>query len=119
MTGLTKSISLDGREHDIVCSQIDIGNAVTPLTKNSSKGVPQANGSIQAEPVIDVDTVAQAIVQMAVLPLEMNVQFMTLMTTKMAYIGRGYLMTHCYCVGFFDMVGQKACKPQWYDRTCN
>ncbi len=89
MTGLTKSISLDGREHDIVCSQIDIGNAATPLTKNFSKGVPQANGSIQAEPVIDVDKVAQAIVQMAVLPLEINVQFMTLMATKMPYIGRG------------------------------
>lgn len=89
MTGLTKSISLDGREHDIVCSQIDIGNAATPLTENFSKGVPQANGSIQAEPVIDVDKVAQAIVHMAVLPLEMNVQFMTLMATKMPYIGRG------------------------------
>lgn len=89
MTGLTKSISLDGREHDIVCSQIDIGNAATPLTENFSKGVPQANGDIKAEPVIDVDKVAQAIVQMAVLPLDMNVQFMTLMATKMPYIGRG------------------------------
>lgn len=89
MTGLTKSISLDGRAHDIVCSQIDIGNAATPLTENFSKGVPQANGEIKAEPVIDVDKVAQAIVQMAVLPLEMNVQFMTLMATKMPYIGRG------------------------------
>jgi NAD(P)-dependent dehydrogenase (short-subunit alcohol dehydrogenase family) len=89
MTGLTKSISLDGREHDIVCSQIDIGNAATPLTKNFPKGVPQANGTIQAEPVIDVEKVAQAIVQMAVLPLEINVQFMTLMATKMPYIGRG------------------------------
>jgi NAD(P)-dependent dehydrogenase (short-subunit alcohol dehydrogenase family) len=89
MTGLTKSISLDGREHDIVCSQIDIGNAATPLTKNFSKGVPQANGTIQAEPVIDVEKVAQAIVQMAVLPLEINVQFMTLMASKMPYIGRG------------------------------
>jgi len=89
MTGLTKSISLDGRAHDIVCSQIDIGNAATPLTQNFSKGVPQANGTIQAEPVIDVETVAQAIVQMAVLPLEINVQFMTLMATKMPYIGRG------------------------------
>jgi NAD(P)-dependent dehydrogenase (short-subunit alcohol dehydrogenase family) len=89
MTGLTKSIALDGREHDIVCSQIDIGNAATPLTKNFPKGVPQANGTIQAEPVIDVEKVAQAIVQMAVLPLEINVQFMTLMATKMPYIGRG------------------------------
>jgi NAD(P)-dependent dehydrogenase (short-subunit alcohol dehydrogenase family) len=89
ITGLTKSISLDGRAHNIACGQIDIGNAESPITVNMPKGVPQANGEIAAEPVMDVNHVAQAVVQMAELPLETNVQFMTIMATKMPYIGRG------------------------------
>jgi NAD(P)-dependent dehydrogenase (short-subunit alcohol dehydrogenase family) len=89
ITGLTRSISLDGRAHDIACGQIDIGNAETPLTARMSQGVPQADGSMAAEPVIDVAHVANAVVYMAGLPLEANVQFMTVMATKMPYIGRG------------------------------
>ncbi len=89
ITGLTKSISLDGRKDNIACGQIDIGNAETPLTRSMPKGVPQANGEIAAEPVMDVALVAQAVLQMAELPLETNVQFMTIMATKMPYIGRG------------------------------
>ncbi|MEM7207179.1 MAG: SDR family oxidoreductase [Pseudomonadota bacterium] len=89
MTGLTKCISLDGRSHNIACGQIDIGNAETPMTKRMPKGVPQANGEIVGEPVMDVEHVAQAVLQMAALPLESNVQFMTIMATKMPYIGRG------------------------------
>jgi NAD(P)-dependent dehydrogenase (short-subunit alcohol dehydrogenase family) len=89
LTGLTKSISLDGREFNIACGQIDIGNAATPLTKNFSKGIPQANGQIAGEPTMDVEHVAQAVVQMAALPLEANVQFMTIMATRMPYVGRG------------------------------
>ena len=89
ITGLTKSISLDCREHNIACGQIDIGNAATPMTRSMPKGVPQANGEIAAEPVIDVDHVAQAVLQMASLPLDTNVQFMTIMATRMPYIGRG------------------------------
>jgi len=89
ITGLTKSISLDGRKNNIACGQIDIGNAETPMTGRMQKGVPQANGEIAIEPVMDVEHVAQAVVQMACLPLESNVQFMTIMATKMPYIGRG------------------------------
>ncbi len=89
ITGLTKSISLDGREHNIACGQIDIGNAETPITVNMPNGVPQANGEIAVEPVMNVEHVAQAVVQMAELPLESNVQFMTIMATKMPFIGRG------------------------------
>jgi NAD(P)-dependent dehydrogenase (short-subunit alcohol dehydrogenase family) len=89
ITGLTKSISLDGRAFDIACSQIDIGNAATPMTKRMPTGMPQANGQIVAEAVMDVAHVADAIVYMASLPLEANVQFITLMATKMPFIGRG------------------------------
>ncbi len=89
ITGLTKSISLDGRKYDIACSQIDIGNAATELAAKMAKGVPQANGEIAIEPLIDVDHVAHAVVYMAGLPLEANVQFMTVMATKMPFIGRG------------------------------
>jgi len=89
ITGLTKSISLDGRQFDIVCSQIDIGNAATELAAKMAKGVPQADGAIRVEPLMDLDHVARAVVYMAGLPLEANVQFMTLMATKMPFIGRG------------------------------
>ncbi|MEQ1576759.1 MAG: SDR family oxidoreductase [Hyphomicrobium sp.] len=89
MTGLTKSISLDGRADDIACSQIDIGNAETELTKRMAAGIMQANGTFMAEPRIDVQLVADAVLYMANLPLSANVQFMTLMATKMPLIGRG------------------------------
>ena len=89
ITGLTKTISLDGRPFDIACGQIDIGNAATPMTARMPDGVPQANGTIAPEPLMDVDHVGQAIVQMAALPLETNVQFMTIMATKMPFVGRG------------------------------
>ena len=89
MTGLTKSTSLDGRKYDIACGQIDIGNAGTEMTAVMKKGVPQPNGSIEAEPTFDVNHVAQAVVYMANLPLDANVQFMTIMATKMPLIGRG------------------------------
>ena len=89
ITGLTKSISLDGRQYDIACSQIDIGNAATDMAAKMAKGVPQANGEIRAEPLMDLDHVARAVVYMAGLPLDANVQFMTLMATKMPFIGRG------------------------------
>jgi len=89
ITGLTKSISLDCRNHNIACGQIDIGNAATPMTKAMPKGVPQANGECVAEPVMNVEHVAQAVLQMASLPLDTNVQFMTIMATRMPYIGRG------------------------------
>ena len=89
ITGLTKSISLDCRDHNIACGQIDIGNAATPMTKSMLKGVPQANGERAVEPVMDVEHVAHAVLQMASLPLDTNVQFMTIMATKMPYIGRG------------------------------
>jgi len=89
ITGLTKSISLDCRHHNIACGQIDIGNAATPMTEAMPKGVPQANGERAVEPVMDVEHVAQAVLQMAALPLETNVQFMTIMATRMPYIGRG------------------------------
>ena len=89
ITGLTKSISLDCRNHDIACGQIDIGNAATPLTEAMPKGVPQANGERAVEPVMDVEHVAKAVLHMASLPLDTNVQFMTIMATKMPFIGRG------------------------------
>ncbi|WP_373186172.1 SDR family oxidoreductase [Halopseudomonas sp.] len=89
MTGLTKSTSLDGRRYNIACGQIDIGNAATEMAAPMQRGVPQANGDIAAEAVMDVEHVAQAVVQMASLPLESNIQFMTIMATKMPFIGRG------------------------------
>lgn len=91
ITGLTKSISLDGRPFDIVCSQIDIGNAVTPMTERmvEGEGVPQADGSMKIEPRMDVAHVASSVLYMAGLPLEANVQFMTVMATKMPFVGRG------------------------------
>jgi len=89
ITGLTKSTALDGRKHDIACSQIDIGNAATPMTERMTKGVPQPNGEVMVEPRMDVSHVADAVVFMARLPLDANVQFMTIMATKMPFIGRG------------------------------
>ncbi|HVM99416.1 MAG TPA: SDR family oxidoreductase [Caulobacteraceae bacterium] len=89
ITGLTRSTALDGRAFDIACGQIDIGNAETPLTARMAGGVPQADGRIAPEPVMDVEDVARAVVYMAELPLSANVQFMTVMATKMPYIGRG------------------------------
>lgn len=89
ITGLTRSTSLDGRAHDIACGQIDIGNAATEMTERMAAGILQANGQLAVEPRMDVRHVADAVVQMAALPLEANVQFMTIMATKMPYIGRG------------------------------
>jgi NAD(P)-dependent dehydrogenase (short-subunit alcohol dehydrogenase family) len=89
VTGLTKSLSLDGRAYHIACSQIDIGNAATPMTERMAAGVPQADGTRRAEPVMDVRHVAEAVLYMANLPLDANVQFMTLMATDMPFIGRG------------------------------
>ena len=89
MTGLTKSTSLDGRKYNIACGQIDIGNAATDMTGRMKQGVPQANGSVAVEPRMDADDVARAVVYMAGLPLDTNVQFMTVMATQMPYIGRG------------------------------
>ncbi len=89
ITGLTRSTSLDGRGYDIACGQIDIGNAGTEMTRVMARGVPQADGSLAAEPVMDVQAVADAVLYMAGLPLEANVQFMTVMATKMPFIGRG------------------------------
>jgi len=89
MTGLTKSTSLDGRPYDIACGQIDVGNADTPLAARMKQGVPQANGTIAVEPLMDVDNVARAIVYMASLPPDANVQFLTVMATKMPFVGRG------------------------------
>ena len=89
ITGLTKSASLDGRKYDIACGQIDIGNAATEMTARMVEGVPQADGSIRAEPRMDPVHVARAVVYMAGLPLDANVQFMTVMATKMPFIGRG------------------------------
>ena len=89
ITGLTKSISLDGRQHNIACSQLDIGNADTPLGERFKHGVPQANGQIAVEPVFDVDHCGSAVSYMAALPLNTNVQFMTIMATDMPFIGRG------------------------------
>ncbi len=89
ITGLTRTISLDGRKHDIACGQIDIGNAASDMTEAMTKGVPQADGSLKPEPVMDVAHVAEAVAHMARLPLSANVQFMTIMATKMPFIGRG------------------------------
>ena len=89
VTGLTKCISLDGRKNDIVGSQIDIGNALTELAARMAKGVPQADGSIKPEPLMEVKHVGEAVLHMANLPLDVNVQFMTLMATKMPFVGRG------------------------------
>ncbi len=89
ITGLTKSLSLDGRKYNIACGQIDIGNAATSMVNRISTGVVQANGSLLAEPTMPVDHVGEAIAYMAGLPLETNVQFMTVMATAMPYIGRG------------------------------
>jgi len=89
ITGLTKSLSLDGRKYDIACGQIDIGNAATEMAARMAQGVPQANGTIAVEPLMDVEHVAEAIVFMAHLPLESNVQFLTIMATKMPFVGRG------------------------------
>ncbi|WP_413720500.1 SDR family oxidoreductase [Silicimonas sp. MF1-12-2] len=89
VTGLTKSLSLDGRAFDIACGQIDIGNALTEMTESMASGKPQADGSMKSEPTMDVNHVANAVVQMCELPLDANVQFMTIMATKMPYIGRG------------------------------
>ena len=89
VTGLTRSTSLDGRPYNIVCSQIDIGNALTDLTARMAEGVPQADGTSKPEPTMDVQHVADAIVQMTEFPLETNVQFMTIMASKMPFIGRG------------------------------
>jgi NAD(P)-dependent dehydrogenase (short-subunit alcohol dehydrogenase family) len=89
MTGLTKATSLDGRRYDIACGQIDIGNARTELAAGLARGAPQPNGELLAEPMMDVHHVAQAVLYMAGLPLEANVQFMTVMATKMPFVGRG------------------------------
>ena len=89
ITGLTKSLSLDGRSYDIACGQIDIGNAATDMTARMDTGVLQANGSVAPEPRMDAAHVGQAVLYMASLPLETNVQFMTVMATKMPFIGRG------------------------------
>jgi NAD(P)-dependent dehydrogenase (short-subunit alcohol dehydrogenase family) len=89
ITGLTKSTSLDGRKHDIACSQIDIGNAATEMAAKMTSGVPQANGTVAVEPLIDLSHVVNAVLYMASLPLEANVQFMTVMATKMPFVGRG------------------------------
>jgi NAD(P)-dependent dehydrogenase (short-subunit alcohol dehydrogenase family) len=89
ISGLTKSTALDGRKYDIACGQIDIGNASTELAARMAKGVPQANGEIAVEPLIDVNHVARAVMYMASLPLDANVLFMTVMATKMPFVGRG------------------------------
>jgi len=89
ITGLTKSISLDCRKYDIACGQIDIGNAATEMTERMTAGVPQANGTTMVEPRMDVRHVAEAVLYMASLPLDANVQFITVMATQMPFIGRG------------------------------
>jgi NAD(P)-dependent dehydrogenase (short-subunit alcohol dehydrogenase family) len=89
ITGLTKATSLDGRKYDIACGQIDIGNAATHMTERMNDGVPQADGSNMVEPRFDVEHVARAVVQMAELPLDTNVLFMTIMATKMPFVARG------------------------------
>ena len=89
ITGLTRSISLDGRAFNIACGQIDVGNAASDMTMRMTTGVPQADGSTKVEPVMDVDNVASAVLHMANVPLEANVQFMTVMATTMPFIGRG------------------------------
>jgi len=89
VTGLTKCVSLDNRKNEIACGQIDIGNAATEMTERMTKGVPQANGTMMVEPRMDVAHVGAAVLHMANLPLESNVQFMTIMATKMPFVGRG------------------------------
>lgn len=89
MTGLTKSTALDGRKYDIACGQIDIGNAATPMTERMADGVAQPDGSVRPEPRMDVTEIGRAVVYMASLPLDANVQFMTVMATKMPFLGRG------------------------------
>jgi len=89
VTGLTKSASLDGRKYDIACGQIDIGNALTEMAARMTKGVPQADGSLKVEPTMDVQRVADAVLHMASLPLDTNMQFVTIMATKMPFVGRG------------------------------
>lgn len=89
ITGLTKTLALDGRSYDIACGQIDIGNALTDMASAMTVGVPQASGGIAQEPVMDVQQVADAVLHMANLPLDANVLFMTVMATKMPYVGRG------------------------------
>jgi len=89
ITGLTKSTALDGRKYDIACGQIDIGNAATPMTERMAEGVPQADGSVAVEPTMDAADVGRAVAFMASLPLDSNVQVMTVMATKMPFIGRG------------------------------
>ena len=89
ITGLTRSLSLDGRPFNIACGQVDIGNAATPMTDRMTTGVPQADGSIRIEPRMDVENVATTVLYMAELPLEANVQFVTVMATTMPFIGRG------------------------------
>lgn len=89
ITGLTKSLSLDGRAYDIACGQIDIGNAGTDMANRMARGVPQANGEIRPEPLMDVAHIASSVLHMANLPLDANVQFMTVMATKMPFVGRG------------------------------
>lgn len=89
ITGLTKSTSLDGRKYDIACGQIDIGNADTAIAANMKRGILQPNGAIEVEPTMDPDHVANAVLYMASLPLDANVQFLTVMATKMPFIGRG------------------------------
>jgi NADP-dependent 3-hydroxy acid dehydrogenase YdfG len=89
ITGLTKAVALDGRAYDIACGQIDIGNAATAMMARMAEGVPQADGSIAAEPTMAAEDVAQAVVYMAGLPLSANVLFMTVMATQMPFVGRG------------------------------
>jgi NAD(P)-dependent dehydrogenase (short-subunit alcohol dehydrogenase family) len=89
ITGLTRSIALDGRAYNIACGQIDIGNAATPMTARMPEGVPQADGSIRPEPTMDATHVGEAVAHMAGLPLSANIQFMTIMATNMPFIGRG------------------------------
>jgi NAD(P)-dependent dehydrogenase (short-subunit alcohol dehydrogenase family) len=89
ITGLTRSAALDGRAHDIACGQIDIGNAVTEMTRPMASGMPQANGQVAAEPTMDVERVAEAVLYMAGQPLDANVLFLTVMATKMPFVGRG------------------------------
>jgi NAD(P)-dependent dehydrogenase (short-subunit alcohol dehydrogenase family) len=89
ITGLTKSTALDGRKYDIACGQIDIGNALTPMAARMTQGVPQADGSVKAEPVMDVDSVGKTVAYMATLPPDANALFVTVMATKMPFVGRG------------------------------
>jgi NAD(P)-dependent dehydrogenase (short-subunit alcohol dehydrogenase family) len=89
ITGLTKSTSLDGRKYDISCGQIDVGNALTEMTQRMTRGVPQANGTVMVEPTMDVQNVARSVVFMATVTPEANVQFLTVMATKMPFVGRG------------------------------